>query len=232
MSLLLIRDLVNVSYNDRNSEELLMKKDKEERHLSGAEKKRLERFEKIISKMEQSGYTRHELTIDIGKANVFAIVLLVPLFLIGYGLDYLVNHRIGFLGINWLIFFVAFVVLIVIHELIHGVCWSFFTPHHFKDIEFGIMKPSMNPYCTCLEPLKKEAYIFGTVMPLVLLGILPMIAGIAVNNSNILILGIILADSAAGDIMIIWKLLRYKSDSGEVVYMDHPTEAGGVVFER
>ena len=85
---------------------------------------------------------------------------------------------------------------------------------------------------TCLEPLKKEAYIFGTVMPLVLLGILPMIAGIAVNNSNILILGIILADSAAGDIMIIWKLLRYKSDSGEVVYMDHPTEAGGVVFER
>jgi len=33
MSLLLIRDLVNISYNDRNSEELLMKKDKEERHL-------------------------------------------------------------------------------------------------------------------------------------------------------------------------------------------------------
>ena len=172
-----------------------MKKDKEERHLSGAEKKRLERFENIISKMEQSGYTRHELTIDIGKANVFAIVLLVPLFLIGYGLNYLVNHRIGFLDINWLILFVAFVVLIVIHELIHGACWSLFTSHHFKDIEFGIMKPSMNPYCTCLEPLNKGAYIFGTVMPLVLLGILPMAAGIAVDNSNILILGIIVRHS-------------------------------------
>ena len=145
--------------------------------------------------MEQSGYTRHELTIDIGKANVFAIVLLVPLFLIGYGLNYLVNHRIGFLDINWLIFFVAFVVLIVTHELIHGACWSLFTPHHFKDIEFGIMKPSMTPYCTCLEPLNKGAYIFGTVMPLVLLGILPMAAGIAVDNSNILILGIIVRHS-------------------------------------
>ena len=145
--------------------------------------------------MEQSGYTRHELTIDIGKENVFTIVLLVPLFLIGYGLNYLVNHRIGFLDINWLIFFVAFVVLIVTHELIHGACWSLFTPHHFKDIEFGIMKPSMTPYCTCLEPLNKGAYIFGTVMPLVLLGILPMAAGIAVDNSNILILGIIVRHS-------------------------------------
>ena len=51
MSLLPIRGSVDVSYNDRNSEEQLMKKDKEERHLSGIEKKRLERFEKIISKM-------------------------------------------------------------------------------------------------------------------------------------------------------------------------------------
>ena len=209
-----------------------MKKDKEERHLSGAEKKRLERFEKIISKMEQSGYTRHELTIDIGKANVFAIVLLVPLFLIGYGLNYLVNHRIGFLGINWLIFFVAFVVLIVIHELIHGVFWSIFTPRHFGDIEFGVMMPSMNPYCTCLVPLKKGQYLLGAVMPLVLLGILPMIAGIAAGNINVLFLGIVMTDAAAGDIMIVNRLLAYRSNAGEITYMDHPTEAGGVVFEK
>lgn len=209
-----------------------MKKDKKERHLSSAEKKRLERFEKTILKMEQSGYTRHELTIDIGKANVFAVLLLIPLFVIGYGLNYLVNHTVGFLHVNWLIFLVAFLVLIVVHELIHGTCWSLFTPHHLKDIEFGVMKPSMNPYCTCLEPLKKGPYIFGTVMPLILLGIIPMITGIAINNSNVLILGIMMADAAAGDIMIIWKLLRYRSDAGEIIYMDHPTEAGGVVFER
>ena len=77
-----------------------MKKDEREKHLTSAEKKRLERFEKITSKMEQSGYTRHELTVDIGRANIFAIVLLVPLFLIGYGLNYLVNREFGFLGIN------------------------------------------------------------------------------------------------------------------------------------
>ena len=36
----------------------------------------------------------------------------------------------------------------------------------------------------------------------------------------------------AGDILIIWNLSRFKSTADEVVYMDHPTEAGSVVFER
>ena len=37
---------------------------------------------------------------------------------------------------------------------------------------------------------------------------------------------------AAGDMLIIRRLLSYKSKAGEITYMDHPTEAGGVVLER
>ncbi len=205
---------------------------KENRALSEAEQRRLERFNRIAEEMQQQGYTRHDLTINIGKANLFAVLLLIPLFVIGYGLNYLVNQRLNIGGLNLLFFFVAFLVLIVVHELIHGLFWSLYTPHHFKDIEFGIMKASMTPYCTCLVPLNKRQYVIGTVMPLVILGVVPMIAGIAVDNANLLFLGIVMADAAAGDIMIIAKLLAYKSDADEITYMDHPTEAGGVVFER
>ena len=45
-------------------------------------------------------------------------------------------------------------------------------------------------------------------------------------------MGIIMADSAAGDIMIVRDILRYKSTAEEVVYIDYPTQAGGVIFER
>ena len=38
--------------------------------------------------------------------------------------------------------------------------------------------------------------------------------------------------SAAGDIMIVWCLLTYRSQAETVVYMDHPTQAGGVIFEK
>ena len=209
-----------------------MKKNKKERILSEAEKKRLERFEKIAEDLKQQGYTRHDLIIDIGKANVFAIVLLIPLFVVGYWLYYKVNHRFDIKNFNMLFFLVIFLVLIVVHELIHGFCWSIFTPHHFKDIEFGLMKPSMNPYCTCLVPLKKEQHIFGTVMPLILLGIIPMIAGIAMGNHNLMFMGILMVDGAAGDILIIHKILNYKSHAQDIIYMDHPTEGGGVIFEK
>ena len=205
---------------------------KETRKLSEAEQRRLERFEKYAEDLKRQGFARRDLTVGMGKANRFAIILTIALLAIGVGLYFLVNHKLELSGMNPLIFVVIVVVLIVLHELIHGVCWSVFTPHHFRDIEFGIMRPSMTPYCVCLIPLKREHHIFGTVMPLVVLGIIPMIVGIAVGNPDVLLIGVIMSVSAAGDILIIKNLLAYKSSAREVVYMDHPTEAGGVVFER
>ena len=208
------------------------RKGKKERLLSEAEQRRLEKFEKTTQEMERQGYTLHSLAIGMGKAYVFSVLLLIPLFFIGYGAYYLVHHTAGFFSYGILAFVLIFVVLIVVHELIHGVSWSFFTPHGFKDVEFGIMKPSMSPYCTCLVPLKKGQYIFGTVMPLAVLGIIPMIVSIIIGNPGILLMSILMAGSAAGDIMIIQSVLAYKSSAKEIVYMDHPTEAGCVVFER
>ncbi|MBQ9268964.1 MAG: DUF3267 domain-containing protein [Oscillospiraceae bacterium] len=212
-----------------------MKKEKDnekEKKLTEAEQKRAERFARISEEMVQQGYTRHDLTIGMGKANLFAVFLLIPLSVIGYGLYFLVHRSLDFASSHFLLMLVAFVVLIVVHELIHGVCWSIFTPHHFKDVEFGVMRSSLTPYCTCLVPLGKKQYIFGAVMPLLVLGILPMIVAIIIGNPDLLFLGILMADGGAGDIMIIHRILTFRSGAKEIVYMDHPTEAGGVVFER
>lgn len=210
----------------------MSEKEKNTKMLTEAEQRRFERFEKITEEMKQQGYTRRDLTVDMKKANLFAIWLMIPICIIGYGLYYLVHHKIEFFSYNPLISIVILLLMIVAHELIHGLCWSFFTPHHFKDIEFGIMKPSMSPYCTCLVPLQKNHYIFGTVMPFIVLGIIPMIAGIVFGKPEALFIGVIMAASAAGDIMIIKNILGYKSNANEIVYMDHPTEAGFSVFER
>ena len=67
---------------------------------------------------------------------------------------------------------------------------------------------------------------------MLLLGILPMIVGILAGSMPMLLIGILLADGAAGDIMIAWKVIRFKSTAKEVVFIDHPTQGGGVVFEK
>ena len=209
------------------------------RELTEAERKRLNRFEDLSAKMTEQGYRRTELTVSIVKANIFAVVLLIPLLVIGFGLLLLVN-RDGLGGFDeaarqpasLLLFVLIFIVLIVVHEGIHGVSWAVFTERHFRDIEFGFMKQYLTPYCTCGVPLSRGQYIFGALMPFLLLGVLPMAAGILLGSVSVLIMGIIMADSAAGDLMIVRNILRYKSDAAEVVYIDHPTQAGGVIFER
>lgn len=203
------------------------------RALSPAEQKRLEKFDALSDEMLRQGYKKVELTVSIVKANVFAIVLLVPLLVIGMGLFYLKNGTLlsGWGAGNLALFVIVFILLTVVHELIHGISWSFFTEHGFKDIEFGFMKQYLTPYCTCLMPLNKKQYIFGAIMPFILLGAIPMMAGILTGSSLILFLGILMADAAAGDLMIIWNIMRYKSESDRIVYIDHPTQAGGVIFE-
>ena len=204
------------------------------RELTPAEEKRLLRFEELSDRLIGQGYRRVELTVSIVKANISAVVLLIPLLIAGGGLFFLRNQSMsGGLGkMNPLLFAALFFAMIVVHELIHGLSWSLFAENHWKDIEFGFMKQYLTPYCTCGVPLKKGSYIFGALTPLVLLGILPMIAGILTNSLGLLLLGVIMADAAAGDILIVWKILRYRSEAGTIVYIDHPTQAGGVIFEK
>lgn len=208
------------------------------RELTAVEQKRLDRFKDISGQMEESGYRRVELTVSIVRANLVAVILLIPLAVIGFGLFLLKNRDRGIdTGISrgplgMLLFLVLLVALIVVHEAIHGASWAFFTKRGFRDIEFGFMKQYLTPYCTCTIPLTKGQYIFGALMPFLVLGVLPMALGIITGFLPGLLMGIIMADSAAGDLMIVWNILRYRTNAKELVYMDHPTQAGGVIFER
>ena len=204
------------------------------RALTPAEQKRLAKFEALSRDMIERGYARVELTVGIVMANVFAIVLLIPLAAIGIYLFVRVQGGLDwvFTPLSFALFVLSFLALIVVHELLHGLGWAPFAAHGFKDIEFGFMKQYLTPYCTCLVPLTKGQYIFGALLPCVALGVIPMIVAILAGSFPLLFLGIVMTDSAAGDMLIVWKILRYRSEKNEIVYMDHPTQAGGVIFEK
>ena len=204
------------------------------RELSPAEKQRLEKFETLSDDLIRQGYRRTELTISIVKANVFAIGLMVAALVIGLVLFFLANDpdSVTIRRVNPLLWILAFAVLIVVHELIHGVSWAIFTEHHFGDIAFGFMKQYLTPYCACAVPLSKGQYIFGALMPLLLVGIVPMIVGILSGSFFWLLIGAALVAGAGGDIQIVGNILRYKSEADDILYIDHPTQAGGVIFEK
>lgn len=205
-----------------------------ERKLSDAERRRLDQFDKICSELAAQGYRRVDLSISIFWANVVAVVAFFLLLVALMPLYFLVYPEGDFSvsGVWFFVYLVALVVLIVVHELIHGLTWSRFAPGGFADIEFGIMRDSLTPYCTCKTPLRKKAYVTGALAPLVVLGVVPIVVAFCIGSVALLLVGIFMVDGAVGDVMIVVKYLFHKSQTNDVLIYDHPTEAGCVVFER
>lgn len=206
------------------------------RKLSGKEQKRLAVFEETCQKLLHQGYKMTNLTIGIVKANVVVLLLAIPVVALGM-LLFAWKNPISLLTPTpqgSLLFIVLFAVLIVVHELIHGLTWSLFSEHHFKDIEFGFMKEFLTPYCTCKVPLSKGHYILGALMPCIILGILPTALGILLGSHLLFWIGIVMILSAGGDIMIVVKVLAHRREDGskEVLVYDHPTQAGSMIFEK
>ena len=208
--------------------------DEDKRKLTAAEQRRLAHLEEISEGLLAQGYRRVELTIGIVRANVIVLAAMIPVFAAGIVLFVLCNQPLSItfqpLGFIW--FLLLYFALIVVHELVHGITWGIFAAHHFKDIEFGVMWQLLTPYCTCTVPLTKRQYILGGLMPLIVLGIIPTAIAIAAGSFFWLIIGLVMILSAGGDILLVWKLIRYKTDKQDVLIYDHPTKAGSIVFEK
>ena len=123
-------------------------KEEKNRKLSAKEQKRLNVFEETCERLSQEGYKKTDLTIGIVKANIIVLLLAIPVVAIGV-LLFAWKNPISLLAPNprgSLLFIILFIVLIVAHELVHGLTWSVYAEHHFKDIDFGFMKEYLTPY--------------------------------------------------------------------------------------
>lgn len=206
-----------------------------ERKLTQAEARRKERFEKISDDLIDEGFMRQDLIIDIVKANIGALVVMMPFIIVMGVLYYTANmHKsIGSFSLSsYMMFLGLFLFLIIAHEFIHGITWSIFTPNHMKDIEFGVIWSAVTPYCTCGQPLSKKQFIIGAAMPTLILGFGLGIVSIVTGQFMMFLLAEALILGGGGDFLIIIKLLRFNSDRKEQLYYDHPYECGLVVFER
>ena len=210
-----------------------MAREKKERKLTEAEQRRLDHFNEVGDALVAQGYTRTDLRINMVTANVVSIVGAVALLALCIVAFSFIHPEVDLAsGYSLIVLLAAFVVLIVVHELIHGLTWSRFTPNGFKDVEFGVMWSALAPYCACNAPLKKGPYILGALMPLITLGIIPLIVAFCIGSAPLLYIGALMVVGATGDILIVLKLLGHKSAATDVLLYDHPTEGGSVIFER
>ncbi|WP_299702358.1 DUF3267 domain-containing protein [uncultured Pontibacter sp.] len=192
-------------------------------------------------KVEKEKYEQIELSMTAAEANVRALVFIVPILLI-YGVAYLLvwpeqffSQNLGelvrvhrdLLLISPMLMLVVFVLGAIVHELLHGLTWAIFCKNGLKSIKYGVYWKMLTPYCHCKEVLPLKQYVIGGMMPGLVMGLLPALAGIAMGHFLLFLFGLFFSMAAAGDLLILW-MLRQQHASDLV--QDHPDKIGCFVF--
>jgi hypothetical protein len=186
-------------------------------------------------------YSKKELSMTAADANVRALVFMLPilaLYLPAYLLlwpeqfsmqhirELVQTHR-SLLLISPMVMMGVFILGAVVHELLHGLTWAVFCRNGLKSIKYGVYWKVLTPYCHCKEVLPLKQYAIGGLMPGLMMGLLPVLAGIATGHFLLFLFGLFFSLAAAGDLLILWMLRHQRSTD---LVQDHPDKIGCFVL--
>lgn len=193
---------------------------------------RKKRVEEISEQMEQQGYVRHDITLDLKTTNTTSLIMVIPpivLYAVLFGLVVGWEH---FMEIQLLPLSIIFIVSLAVHEGIHALFFALAAEHHFSHIEFGVIWKSLNPYCYCGEAVSKRQYLIAVLMPGFILGGVVGVLAIIAGSATWLAFSLLSFMGAGGDFLVAWKLIRFPSEFKEIKALDHPELPGAIIFVR
>jgi len=115
----------------------------------------------------------------------------------------------------------------VAHEALHGFGWRIGKPPLPKgSIKIGFSWKNLTPYCHCNQTLSTARYLIGSLMPLIVLGLLPVVVGFTLGQLHWTIFGLFSITTVGGDLLVIYEIMRVE---GVDEVRDHPTRLGCLV---
>lgn len=172
---------------------------------------------------------KRDLSVSMAYANIVVLFIGIPIVILQF-LLFSMLHSAEKMEITWnLPIFLAIAFAgIVLHEIIHGITWMFFGKKPLSTITFGFQWKTLTPYAHLKEPVHVNAYRIGTLMPGLIVGLLPFVLSLWLGNGNLFWFSLIHITAAGGDWLILWTLRNIKN---EALVEDHPSRAGCYVYE-
>ncbi len=152
-----------------------------------------------------------------------ALITFVP-YVVLHGLPW--PHSAGLFFARLFLFIVAYLVSVIVHELIHVVAMIVFGRVPLRSIAWGHRLSEGVLYVHSNEPMSARAYRLVLVLPGVLTGLAPAVWGVVIGNFWITFYGWVMMASAIGDIEVL-RLMQGLPSSVRVV--DHPEKVGLLV---
>lgn len=151
-----------------------------------------------------------EIVLSGKKINIqsilAAILFMLPLLLLFryiYGADSTHISDVWF----WLYMLAGFGANLLLHALFFGI----FSPKGFRSVSFVMHKGAIS-FIHCNEPIRMWQYRFTCFLPVITLGILPLLYGMATGNYHFTLFGLILTIGSIDDLLILWKLRSFEKD--------------------
>ena len=160
-------------------------------------------------------YEQEKYVLNMIWFTIFSLIILVS-FTLMFGIPFYNTWKINnnenifpiIINTNYRIIFLIICILgLFIHELIHGFFWGLFVINKFKGIKIYFHKKYYTFVCECKNVLNKRQFIIGTIMPMIILGFIPLVLSFIFLNRQMFIFGILYTAAAGGDILIIFKIL-------------------------
>ncbi len=175
--------------------------------------------------------TTTDFTFSAGKANLIGLVAIVPV-LVTVGLLLELIHGASIWTLLMAASLPSLLVAVVLgcfaHELLHAFGFVAIGRANYSDVSFGMNWKALSPYAHCSAPLSATAYRVAALLPALVLGLIPMAIGFAINSVWLILFATVMIILAVGDFMIIWLI---RSVPGNASVLDHPDTVGCLVAD-
>ncbi len=111
----------------------------------------------------------------------------------------------------------------LVHELLHALGMILFAGIPVRSIHMAVRLREGIAYVHTALPMTVAAYRWVLVLPGLLLGLLPLAAGLLLGDGWLTAFGVLMLTSAAGDAAVLWLLRPFAST---YLARDHPTAVG------
>lgn len=166
-------------------------------------------------------YYKYE--INMLSMNILSMVLFIMPFviLILCGYDILNN-------LDFPIYFIGIVIYFCLHELFHGIGYSFFAKDK-KNIKYGIMLEKGVLYAACQEKISKKGILISLLLPTLFLSIITFPISLIYKINWLLIFSIMNFSGATGDILMMILIMRAPKD---IQYIDYNNDVGAYLVSE
>ena len=173
-----------------------------------------------------------EVIIPSWRANLASFVVFVLAVGIG-GIAFAGLHNFSLLWAGFVTFLTNYGALLITilagataHELLHAAGFAWGSERGWRSVRFGFSLKDMAPYTHCSDALSFPSFMIATLLPGIVLGIVPMILGVILGNGWLFAFSCFFTAGAGGDLLCAYALLPFRHHR----IRDHADSIGFVVI--